>query len=271
MTWVAWAAWAAWACDACRLTRLGTSRCCVWLRLKRFLKGLSKGSPFLLPERDTAPTKQAFTGARWRESVQDYLSCGQEVAFNLRDIHMKKFLFAAALSAACGLAAAQGYAGAIASLTKINYEPGAGVSKDDSDVGFKVYGGYEVAPNIAVEVGYATFGKAKGTLGALNEEIKASAFSVVGAFRFPIAAEFTGVGRLGLASVSGKYSTNTPGVKNTSKSAIKLYSGLGLEYDIAKDIKLVGAFDLTSAEAEINGKSSSGTVFLFGAGLQAAY
>lgn len=183
---------------------------------------------------------------------------------------MKKFLFAAALSAASGLAAAQGYAGALVGLSQISYEAGPGVSADDSDVGFKVYGGYDVAPNIAVEVGYATFGKAKGTVGALSEEIKVSAFSVVGAFRFPIAADFTGVARLGLASVSGKYSNNF-GTKSTSKSAVKLYSGLGLEYDIAKDVKLVGAFDLTSAEVEVNGNSDSGAVFLLGAGVQAAF
>ena len=184
---------------------------------------------------------------------------------------MKKILLAAALTAVCGLASAQGYAGAIAGLTMINYDGPAGGSKDDSDVGFKIYGGYEVAPNIAIEVGYATLGKAKGTLGPQTEEIKASAFSVVGAFRFPIADEFTGVGRLGLASVTGKYSTNALGGKNTSKSAIKLYTGLGLEYAIAKDVKLVGAFDLTNADIEGPTGTDSGAVFLIGAGLQAAY
>lgn len=184
---------------------------------------------------------------------------------------MKKILFAAALSAACGLASAQGYAGALIGLGQINSDCPVGVSCDDSSTAMKVYGGYEVAPNISVEVGYANFGKTKRTAGALNEEIKATAFSVVGAFRFPIAADFTGVGRLGLASVTGKYTTNVPGVKNTSKSAIKLYTGLGLEYDIAKDIKLVGAVDLTNAEVEIKGNSDSGTVLMFGAGVQAAF
>jgi OmpA-like transmembrane domain len=184
---------------------------------------------------------------------------------------MKKVLFAAALSAACGLAAAQGYAGALIGLAQINSDCPAGASCDDSSTGMKVYGGYEVAPNISVEVGYTNFGKfkAKGNLG--SAEIKSTAFVVNGAFRFPIAADFTGVARLGLASVKGKYTTDVIGVKNSSKSAIKLYSGLGLEYDIAKDIKLVGAFDLTNTEVEVNGSSDSGAVFLFGAGVQAAF
>jgi OOP family OmpA-OmpF porin len=203
--------------------------------------------------------------------MQDLPPCGQEVAFNLRDIHMKKFLFAAALSAACGLASAQGYAGALIGLAKINSDCTAGATCDDNSTGMKVYGGYEVAPNISVEVGYTGFGKAsaKGNLG--SAEIKTTALVLNGAFRFPIAADFTGVGRLGLASVKGKYTTNVPGVKNTSKSAIKLYTGLGLEYDIAKDVKLVGAFDLTNSEVEVKGSSDSGAVFLFGAGVQAAF
>jgi OOP family OmpA-OmpF porin len=202
--------------------------------------------------------------------MQDLIPCGQEVAFNLRDIHMKKFLFAAALSAACGLASAQGYAGALVGLAKISTDCPIGYSCDDSSTGMKVYGGYEVAPNIAVEVGYTNFGKSKVTVGGGSGEFKSTALSVVGAFRFPIAAEFTGVARLGLASVSGK-SSGTALAKSETKSSIKLYTGLGLEYDIAKDIKLVGAFDLTNTDFEAKGITDSATTYMFGAGVQAAF
>jgi OmpA-OmpF porin, OOP family len=178
---------------------------------------------------------------------------------------MKKVLFAAALSAACGLASAQGYAGALIGLGQISTDCPFGASCDDSSTGMKVYGGYEVAPNISVEVGYTSFGKskAKGALG--SAEIKGTAFVVNGAFRFPIAADFTGVARLGLASVKGKYSDTLGGSESESK--IKLYTGLGLEYDIAKDVKLIGAFDLSNVEVD----GDSGTAMLFGAGVQAAF
>jgi OOP family OmpA-OmpF porin len=186
---------------------------------------------------------------------------------------MKKVLFAAALAAACGVASAQGYAGALVGLAKISTDCPAGYSCDDSSTGLKVYGGYEVAPNIAVEVGYTNFGKTKASVGSVSVEGKSTAISVVGAFRFPIAAEFTGVGRIGLASVNGKISgsSGSATVVSESKSKIALYSGLGLEYDIAKDIKAVAAFDLTKTEFEINGTKDSGTTYMFGAGVQAAF
>lgn len=186
---------------------------------------------------------------------------------------MKKILFAAALSAACGLASAQGYAGAVAGLTKTNLDCGTANTCDDSSTGVKVYGGYEVDPNISIEAGYINFGKAKikPKNGTASAEIKGSAFVVTSAFRFPIAAQLTGVGRVGLARVSGKFAADVPGAENTSTSSTKLYTGLGLEYAIAKNIKLVGAFDLTGADVEIAGRSESNTVFLLGGGVQAAF
>jgi len=178
---------------------------------------------------------------------------------------MKKVLFAAALAAACGVASAQGYAGALIGLAKINADCPIGASCDDSSTGMKVYGGYEVAPNIAVEVGYTSFGKVKVSGAGGSLEVKGTAFVVNGAFRFPLATDFTGVARLGLASVKGKYSDTLGGSESESK--IKLYTGLGLEYDIAKDIKLIGAFDLSNVEVG----GDSGTAMLFGAGVQASF
>lgn len=185
---------------------------------------------------------------------------------------MKKILFAAALSAACGLASAQGYAGAVAGLAKTNMDC-HGNDCDDSSTGVKAYGGYEVNPNISVEVGYINFGKAKikSKSGTDIADIKSSALVVTSAFRFPIAAQVTGVGRLGLARVKAKYSSDMPGVESDSTSATKLYTGLGLEYAIAKNIKLVGAFDMTGADVEIGGRSESNTVFLLGGGVQAGF
>jgi len=183
---------------------------------------------------------------------------------------MKKVLFAAALAAACGVASAEGYAGALIGLAQINTDCKT-ISCDDKGTGMKVYGGYEVAPNISVEVGYTSLGKVKGTNGTTGD-IKGTAISVVGAFRFPIADEFTGVGRLGLASVSGKTSGTFSGTSGSkSKSAIKLYTGLGLEYAITKEIKAVAAFDLTNVEVESSALSGSATAYLLGAGVQAAF
>lgn len=178
---------------------------------------------------------------------------------------MKKILLAAALAASCGLASAQGYVGALVGLTSIAIDCAPGLSCDDSDTGFKLYGGYEVAPNIAIEVGYTNFGKVSASAGAYNAELKGTALSLVGAFRVAFSPEFTGVARLGLASVKGKVSDNAG--DSASDSNIKLYTGLGLEYAMSKDIKLVGAFDLTNVEVD----GDSGTAYIAGIGAQIGF
>lgn len=178
---------------------------------------------------------------------------------------MKKVLLAAALVAACGAASAQGYAGAVAGLAKFNSDCAPGVSCDDSDTGYKVFGGYQLNPNVSIELGYTDFGQAEGRAGGLRETLKAKAYSVVGAFRTSFAPEWTGVARLGLASVKGERDTNFG--LSESDSSIKLYAGLGVEYALSESFKITGAFDLTSADVG----DDSGAVYLLGLGAQIGF
>lgn len=65
-------------------------------------------------------------------------------------------------------------------------------SIDDSDIGFKAYGGYRFNPHVAVEAGYADLGEASVTAnsdgsgiyptGALEGDIKAKGFLIQGMF-----------------------------------------------------------------------------------------
>jgi OOP family OmpA-OmpF porin len=240
--------------------------------LSALAKMAAEGQLFLWPAGDTVSAKQANQGASAAIGCAKLGFLRPGGRFQTEGIHMKKVLFAAALSAACGLASAQGYAGAVAGLSKANLDC-ASRTCDDSSTGVKVYGGYEVDPNISIEAGYINFGKAKIKFSnsTFTADIKGSAFVVTSAFRFPIATQLTGVGRVGLARVTGKFATDVPGVKNTSTSATKLYTGLGLEYAIAKNIKVVGAFDFTGADVEIGNSTESNSVFLLGGGLQAAF
>lgn len=177
---------------------------------------------------------------------------------------MKKSVIAAALLAVCGAASAQGYAGALIGLSKISTDCASIASCDDTDTGYKVFAGYQVMPNVAIELGYTDFGKARASLGSVHEEIEASAISVVGAFRVPFSEDFIGVARLGLAGVKAK---RTPSLSGESESNLKLYTGLGLEYQVSDAFKLSAAIDLTSAEVE----GDSGAVYLIGVGAQAGF
>jgi len=164
---------------------------------------------------------------------------------------MKKILLAAALAAASTLASAQGYAGALIGMSRFDIDC-MGYDCDKSDTAFKIYGGYEVAKDIAIEVGYTDFGKLKvDGVGS----VEATALSVVGAFRYAFSPEVTGVARLGLGFVSADADFAE------SEDEVNLYAGLGLEYAVNKDFKIVGAIDM----------ADNGDAFLFGVGAQVGF
>ncbi|HEX5372563.1 MAG TPA: outer membrane beta-barrel protein [Aquabacterium sp.] len=164
---------------------------------------------------------------------------------------MKKILSAVALAAACGVASAQGYAGALIGMTE--YTEDCPVACDKSDTGFKIYGGYEVMPNLSVEVAYTDFGTLKFNAGG---SIEGYAVSAVAAYRYAFTNELSGVGRLGL----GYFSQNGKGIP-TEDDEFGLYAGLGIEYAINADFKVVGAFDL----------AKDGDVHIFGIGAQMGF
>lgn len=164
---------------------------------------------------------------------------------------MKKILLAAALAAASTLASAQGYAGALIGMA--NYSGDCVGSCDKSDTGFKLYGGYDLGSGIAFEVGYTDFGTVTVNGGG---EADHSAVSVAAAYRYSFSNELAGVARLGLGFVKRD---GSGGVE--SDDAVNLYAGLGLEYAINQDIKLVGAFDL----------ADNGDLYILGVGAQVGF
>jgi OOP family OmpA-OmpF porin len=154
---------------------------------------------------------------------------------------MKKVLLAAALVASCGVASAQGYAGALIGMSKIAMGCDSGITCDESDTAYKIYGGYELSPSMAIEVGYTNLGKMKVSGGGASGTVEGSAWTVAGAFRVPLAESLTGVGRIGVGLVEGKAKGS---LGSSTDSETKLFLGAGLEYSLSKDFKLTGAFDM---------------------------
>lgn len=172
---------------------------------------------------------------------------------------MKKILLAAALVASCGVASAQGYAGAVAGISQFSVDC-LGLSCDKSDTAFKVYGGYALSPELSVEVAYTDFGQIK--IGGVAGLAEATAWSVVAAYRLSLATDLVGVGRLGLGIVSAEARATNGGLSYRQESSgANLYAGLGLEYAVNKDFKVVGAVDL----------ADNGDVYMFGLGAQVGF
>ncbi|MDI1258834.1 outer membrane beta-barrel protein [Aquabacterium sp.] len=142
---------------------------------------------------------------------------------------------------------------------------------EPNDTGFKVYSGFNITSDIAVELGYIGFGSAtiKGTVSGIpfKGAQESNALVLNGAWRFDMTPKFSGVVRVGLASVDSKVSAsaNVPGAyASASDTKIAPYAGFGLEYALATKLRAVAALDVTTSD--IQGDKS--TVGLLSIGAQ---
>jgi opacity protein-like surface antigen len=162
-------------------------------------------------------------------------------------ITMKHIILGAAALVLSVAASAENYIGATIGPSHIEIDCGLGTQCDDGDTGFKLYGGFDVSHQanlpVALEVSYIDFGKANtSALGLTTQSIEVSALTFGAAIRPKFTPSLTGVARLGLAYVDAKSS----GLFASSSSKLKVHAGLGLEFALNKQFKLVGAADFTS-------------------------
>lgn len=178
---------------------------------------------------------------------------------------MKKTLLALGAFLTCSSTLAQVYVGASLGLTQQDPNCGGWSSCDKSDTGLKIYGGYKLTKEWAVELAYTDFGSVGLNSGPFSGSYSASALSAGGAFFLPLAPKFTGIGRFGLASVDGDYSA--PFGNSGSESSIEPYVGLGIAYTLTPKLSLTGSFDYVNVDYP----RGSGSATLFGVGLSYAF
>lgn len=158
---------------------------------------------------------------------------------------MKKYVAVALLSLS-SVAMAEGgpYAGIGFGRTSIDVgdTSGLAVSVDDTDSGFKLYGGYQFTNNIAVEAGYADLGEAtiNGNVGLpFTSKFEASAIFVDAVGTLPLSNEFALLGRAGLAFTKAELSVGVAGVSVAEKEDdVSLKLGLGAQYSFTKNVAL---------------------------------
>lgn len=177
---------------------------------------------------------------------------------------MRKFLIGALVLAASTTVFAENYVGATIGASNIEIDCGSPASCDSGDTGFKLYAGFDVAHRasingLSLELGYIDFGKATATFGPARASVEVSAVTFAAALRGQFTPALAGVARLGLGYVEGKASGSVAGFSTGSESSseLKLYGGLGLEYTLNKQFKLIGAADFTTYDTGHNSGSAS--------------
>jgi OmpA-OmpF porin, OOP family len=107
-----------------------------------------------------------------------------------------------------------------------------GVSGDTSGSAYKIYGGYRMNPNFALELGAMRLGRLSGPLG----EAKASGYSLDAVGLLPLNTQWSALGRLGV----GRMKTSAGGVDDTG-TAPKF--GLGAQYQLNSSTALRGEWE----------------------------
>jgi OmpA-OmpF porin, OOP family len=125
------------------------------------------------------------------------------------------------------------YAGGNLGLSHYKGDSLFGSSTDSSDTALKLYGGYGITPNLAVESGYSRIGKFKSSLG----DLRASGLFVDAVGLLPLGNGFTALGRAGL--FNGKLDSNFAG----SDRGTSLKIGAGVQYDVANNIGVRGEWE----------------------------
>ena len=182
---------------------------------------------------------------------------------------MKKLVLASLIASATVLALpahAEGpYIGAAVTRSS-NYSPFVGgtnktFGSDNSPTGYKLSGGYGFADDWALEAGYADFGSAKTdyTLGGVagsastNARQSADANSMFLAAKksFAMSDSVALFVKLGASRNHYSMSDTAVGSVDSSSNKTSLYGGLGVAYNLSKNIAL-------TLEAESFGKNGAG-------------
>lgn len=108
----------------------------------------------------------------------------------------------------------------------------AGVQSGTTDLSGKIYGGYQVNPNFAVEAGGATLGESNESSGT----IKGNVAFVDAVGTLPLAPQWSAIGRVGV--LRGKVDTS-----NANDYGNGLKVGLGAQYEISKTTAVVGEWE----------------------------
>jgi OOP family OmpA-OmpF porin len=150
------------------------------------------------------------------------------------------------------------YVGASVGQTTSDCPSGVG-SCDDSDTGYRVFGGFRFNRNLAVEGGYAPLGEVSGS----NLKLETNAWDLVGVGIWPISPQFSIFGKLGFYNAEAKAS----GVVSGKKSTTDLTYGVGAQFDFARNLGLRGEWQRYSAIEAPGGLSGDSDIDVLSLGV----
>lgn len=114
----------------------------------------------------------------------------------------------------------------------------AGVSCDEKDTAWKIFGGYQINRNFAAEFGYTNLGETAASGGGVNATIEATAWELVGVASIPFANRFSLYGKLGFYRAETELRSNVAISGNETNT--DLTYGFGVRYDFTRNVGIRG-------------------------------
>jgi len=141
-------------------------------------------------------------------------------------------------------------------------------SVDDSDSGFKIFGGFQFTKHWGAEVGYVDFGKA-GVSGSIfgipfTGDASVTAFTFSGTGTLPLGTNFALLGKVGLANWDAKVNVSTGiGAGSASESGTDMFYGIGARYSFNKNLSVQVEFEQFETDADSASMTSVGLRYKF--------
>lgn len=137
---------------------------------------------------------------------------------------MKKLIIALAATAALSpvlAQAQQSYVGVNVGRSELKTEA-APFGNEETDTGYKVYGGYQFNQTFGVEAGHVWLGEVVTPLSGLINTTRARALYAAGTATFPVAPQFALFGKLGISHNRLK--------SGVDRSDNRAFAGIGASY-----------------------------------------
>jgi OOP family OmpA-OmpF porin len=109
----------------------------------------------------------------------------------------------------------------------------AQTSCDDKDTAWKIFGGYQLNRNFAVELGYSDLGEVSSS-GPFGTKVESTLWDLVAVGSLPLGNNFSLYGKLGAYRAEAELSSNV-GVSGDKKTTDLTY-GLGARYDFTRNL-----------------------------------
>jgi OOP family OmpA-OmpF porin len=127
------------------------------------------------------------------------------------------------------------YVGGSIGQSKFKFDCAGLPTCDQTDTAIRIFAGYQFNPNIAAELGYADLGKSTfGAAGLATGDVKATAWDLSAVGLWPLASQFSILGRLGL--FHGETKSSALGLVSAKDTKTGVLWGLGGQFDLNRNL-----------------------------------